>query len=251
MGVKPLTHWQPTRCEVLGVCQWACSNCPNVKRLEMEVKPLKNFEVYPWLLEKHYAKRIPQIMYAFGLYVERELVGVITYGIPASPALCMGICGAKYSPIVLELNRICLLNNAKNEASFLVSHSIQQLPKPTIIVSYADTEHGHVGYVYQATNFMYTGLSANRVDWTIKGQEHKHSKTISDGMSLEDMKEKYGEDFYYTQRSRKHRYIFLNGNKTQKKELLANLLYPPQPYPKGDSKRYDSGGVVSVQELLF
>ena len=28
MGIKPLTHWQPTRCEVLGVCQWSCAECP-------------------------------------------------------------------------------------------------------------------------------------------------------------------------------------------------------------------------------
>ena len=28
MGIKPLTHWQPSRCEVLGVCQWSCAECP-------------------------------------------------------------------------------------------------------------------------------------------------------------------------------------------------------------------------------
>jgi hypothetical protein len=28
MGVTPRTHWQPSRCEVLGVCQWDCPECP-------------------------------------------------------------------------------------------------------------------------------------------------------------------------------------------------------------------------------
>jgi hypothetical protein len=217
----------------------------------MRVRPIKNIEVEPWLLEKHYAKRIPQIMFAFGLYVEEMLTGVITYGIPASPSLCMGICGVEHSEQVLELNRICLMNNKNNEASYLVAHSIKQLPKPSIIVSYADTEHGHVGYVYQATNFLYTGLSANRVDWTIKGQEHKHSKTISDGMSLETMKEKYGDDFYYVQRSRKHRYIYFHADKKHKKMLESKLKYAIEPYPKGDSRRYDSGGNVAIQMNLF
>ena len=217
----------------------------------MRVQPIKNIEVEPWLLEKHYAKRIPQIMFAFGLYVEEVLTGVITYGIPASPSLCMGICGVEHSEQVLELNRICLMNNKNNEASYLVAHSIKQLPKPSIIVSYADTEHGHVGYVYQATNFLYTGLSANRVDWTIKGQEHKHSKTISDGMSLETMKEKYGDDFYYVQRSRKHRYIYFHADKKYKKMLESKLKYAIEPYPKGDSRRYDSGGNVFIQMNLF
>jgi len=216
----------------------------------MKVLPIKNEESYPWLLHKHYAKRIPQIMFAFGLYENEQLVGVITYGIPASPSLCMGICGKEYSDKVLELNRVCLMDNTKNQASFLVANSIKMLPKPTIVVSYADTGHGHVGYVYQATNFLYTGLSANRVDWTVKGLEHKHSKTLSDGMTLESIKEKYGNDFYYIERSRKHRYIYFHGNKSQKKVMKNLLKYPIEPYPKGDSKKYNSGGNVTTQGLL-
>jgi hypothetical protein len=217
----------------------------------MKVLPIKNEESYPWLLQKHYAKRIPQIMFAFGLYEESQLVGVVTYGIPASPALCMGICGKEYSDKVLELNRVCLLNNDKNQASFLVANSIKLLPKPTIVVSYADTGKGHIGYVYQATNFLYTGLSANRVDWTVKGLEHKHSKTLSDGMTLESIKEKYGDDFYYSERSRKHRYIYFHGNKTQKKKMNSLLKYEIEPYPKGNSQKYDSGSTVETQGLLF
>jgi hypothetical protein len=163
----------------------------------------------------------------------------------------MGICGKDYSAKVLELNRVCLLNNDKNQASFLVANSIKLLPKPTIVVSYADTNKGHVGYVYQATNFIYTGLSAIRTDWTIRGMEHKHSKTISDGMTLETIKEKYGDDFYYTERSRKHRYIYFHGTKNDKKVLLSKFLYKSEPYPKGDSKKYDSGGKVATQTILF
>ena len=219
--------------------------------LLVQVIQIQPKETYQWLLEKHYAKRIPQIMHSFGLYVDGVLKGVVTYGIPASPALCMGICGKEYSDKVLELNRLCLMENNKNESSFLVSHSIQLLPKPTIVVSYADTSQGHVGYVYQATNFLYTGLSANRVDWTIKGMEHKHSKTISDGMTLESIKEKYGDDFYYTERSRKHRYIFFHGSKTDKKIMRKLLKYNIEPYPKGNSQKYDSGGNIQTQQVMF
>jgi hypothetical protein len=217
----------------------------------VQVIQIQPKETYQWLLEKHYAKRIPQIMHAFGLYVDGVLKGVVTYGIPASPALCMGICGKEYSDKVLELNRLCLMENNKNESSFLVSNSIKLLPKPTIVVSYADTSQGHVGYVYQATNFLYTGLSANRVDWTIKGMEHKHSKTISDGMTLESIKEKYGDDFYYTERSRKHRYIFFHGSKTDKKIMRKLLKYNIEPYPKGNSQKYDSGGNIQTQQVMF
>ena len=217
----------------------------------MKVLPIKPSETYSWLLHKHYAKRIPQIMYAFGLYDDAHLIGVITYGIPPSPSLCMGVCGQEWSSKVLELNRLCLQNNDKNQSSFLVAHSIKLLPKPSIIVSYADTGQGHVGYVYQATNFLYTGLSANRVDWAVKGLEHKHAKTLADGKTLKQIKGKYGDDFYYTERSRKHRYIYFHANKRVRKQLLQALNYPTEPYPKGDSKRYDSGAIVPTQQLLF
>jgi hypothetical protein len=221
----------------------------------MKVLPINSFEAEPWLLEKHYAKRMCPISFAFGLYVDEHLVGIVTYGVPASSSLRMGICGEIHKEHVIELNRLCC-DNEKNYASVLVGRSLQMLPKPMIVVSYADTEQGHVGYVYQATNFIYTGLSEKRTDLKLKGQEHLHGATIAD-MSrgqenrAEWMREKFGDDFYLKDRSRKHRYIFFVGNKFQKKELKASLKYSIENYPKGDSRRYDAGDKVKTQQLLF
>jgi len=77
----------------------------------MKVLPINAFEAEPWLLEKHYAKRLPMIMYAFGLYEDDKLIGVVTYGLPGSPMVARGICGKEHESIVVELNRLCLLNN--------------------------------------------------------------------------------------------------------------------------------------------
>lgn len=217
----------------------------------MKVIPIKSEETYPWLLQKHYAKRLPMIMYAFGLYEKNELIGIVTYGLPGSPMVARGICGKEYESKVVELNRLCLLNNDKNQASYLVANSMKLLPKPTIVISYADTGQGHVGYVYQACNFIYLGLSVKRTNWNIKGQEHKHNRHLAQGMTLEVLKEKYKNDFYYSERSQKHRYVFICGNKQQKKELTRLLKYEIQPYPKGESNRYDAGTRVATQQLLL
>ena len=220
-----------------------------------QVLPIKTVEVEPWLLRKHYAKRMCPISYAFGLYKNKQLIGIVTYGIPSSSTLRMGICGSEYIDYVIELNRLCC-DNQPNMASMLVGKSLQMLPKPLIVVSYADIEQGHVGYVYQATNFIYTGLSAKRTDWKIKGMEHLHGATIAD-MSrgqenrAEWMREKFGDDFYLQDRSRKHRYIFFLGNKYEKQAMLKALKYTIEPYPKGESKKYDDGGQVQTQTLLF
>lgn len=203
----------------------------------MKVLPINNFEVEPWLLEKHYAKRMCPISYAFGLYIDEQLVGVVTYGVPASPFLCMGVCGIDNKDKVLELNRLCLNDGVKNGASFLVSKSLQMLPKPTIVVSYADTAMGHVGYIYQASNFMFTGTTKERTD--MAGEDGKHSR------------HNLGNSENRINRSSKHRYIYFVGNKYQKNSLLKQLNYEVMPYPKGDSQRYDSVTTVKTQQLLF
>lgn len=221
----------------------------------MKVLPIKSEEAEPWLLKKHYARRIPPISYAFGAYKDRQLVGVVTYGTPVSSSLRVGICGEQWMENVIELNRLCC-DNEKNVASTLVGRSLQMLPKPLVVVSYADTEQGHVGYVYQATNFVYTGLSAKRTDWKLKGMEHLHGATVADMSRGQEnraqwMRDKFGDDFYLQDRSRKHRYVYFVGSKGQKKVMQSALMYAVEPYPKGDSKRYDAGSVVATQELLF
>jgi hypothetical protein len=130
------------------------------------------------------------------------------------------------------------------------------LPHPRVVVSYADTAMGHVGYVYQATNFVYTGLSAKRTDWKVRGQEHLHGATISDrtrGMAnrAEAIRAMYGDDFYLQDRPRKHRYVYFVGTKKDRQQMREALRYRVEPYPKGESQRYDAGGDLPTQMSLL
>ena len=54
---------------------------------------------------------------------------MVSYGTPASPDLCKGICGEEYKHLVKELNRLVLINNIKNEASLLIGKSLKLLKK--------------------------------------------------------------------------------------------------------------------------
>lgn len=194
------------------------------------VKQISRNECAKFILEIHYAKRWPSISYAFGLFDSDQLIGIVTYGTPPSAPLKRGIAGDKYKNNILELNRLCLLHNRKNEASYLIANSIKQLPKNKIIISFADTSQGHEGTVYKASNFIYCGLSAKRTDWKIKGKEHLHGQTVADEFRGQKnraklMREKYGDDFYLQERPRKHRYIYLHGSKTWKKYAKRALNY--------------------------
>ncbi len=185
---------------------------------EYDILRVSYEETKPFILDIHYAKRMPSITHAFGLYRGHSLIGVVTYGSPASPALCKGIAGEKNKHHVLELNRLVLKENKKNQASILIGASLKLLPKPKIIVSYADTAQNHLGIVYQATNFMFTGTSKPRTD--MAGKDGKHSR------------HHLGDTTNRVDRSAKHRYIYLLGGKTWKKNMLKELSYQPLDYPK-------------------
>ena len=201
------------------------------------IRQITRAECAPFILDIHYAKRWPSISYAYGLFESGELIGVATYGTPASAPLRRGIAGDENMGDVLELNRLCLMYNRKNEASKLVGASLKLLPKNKIVVSYADTSQGHLGVVYQATNFLYCGLSAKRTDWKLKGKEHLHGQTVADEFRGQPhraalMREKYGDDFYLSPRPRKHRYVYIVGTKKYRKRVTKLLRYPIECYPK-------------------
>jgi hypothetical protein len=227
----------------------------------MRVLPITSQETYSWLLRVHYAKRIPSISYSFGLFIDNDLKGIVTYGTPSSSTLRDGVAGKAYSGNVLELNRLVFIETIKNGASALIGRSLRYLPMPSIVVSYADTSQGHVGYVYQSCNFIYTGLSAKRTDWKLKGMENLHGQTIADmsrgvesqqkGDRAKFMRQKFGDDFYLEDRPRKHRYIFINARKKEKNAILKSLLYKPEPYPKGESSRYEITYIPEKQLILF
>lgn len=188
-------------------------------------------EAIPFLLEIHYARRVPNITDAFGLYIEGALAGIVTYGIPASRPLCVGLAGKENADRIKELNRLAIKPSApgKNNASFLISHSLKMLAPGTFVVSYADTAWTHVGYIYQACNFLYTGLSAKRNDTYQPTGLHPRAYDKSNHSDLMQT------------RSQKHRYVYLVGGKRERKRMRRALKYPViSNYPKGDETRYDT-----------
>jgi len=203
----------------------------------MIIKKIARIDCEPFIIGIHYAKRWPSISYAFGLFDEDELIGVVTYGTPPSAPLKRGLAGDEFKGDVIELNRLCLKYNRKNEASQLVGASLRMIGENKIIVSFADTEQEHKGIIYQATNFTYHGLSAKRTDWKVKGKEHLHGQTIADEFRgvknrAQAMRDKYGDGFYLKPRPRKHRYIYVIGNKKFKKAARKAIKYKEEKYPK-------------------
>jgi hypothetical protein len=216
------------------------------------VKSIDTYLCKDWFLNKHYAKRVPMIEFSFGLYENGILVGVCSYG----TTLAIGIRKI-FNYNVYELNRLCVNDGLeKNVLSFFVSNTIKLMPKTCVLLSYADINQGHNGYIYQATNWIYTGLSAIVKEYKVRGQEDMHSQTLFDKSKgkpdrVAYLKELYGDKLYMDYRPRKHRYFYFKGNKFEIKKMKEQLKFEIEPYPKGENKRYDSSYKPNVQMELF
>jgi len=210
---------------------------------DFKVRIIPHHLTYDWILYKHYARRIPSICHAYGLYdVINILQGVCTFGIPASHDLCNFICGEEFNSHVLELNRLVLNDHdIRGVTSFFVSKCLKLLPPPKIIVSYSDTGVGHNGYIYQATNFIFTGQTKSQKDLKIKGS-NLHSRHAYDTNKLETE---------YVERTIKNRYVYFIGSKKEIDIYKKAFKLESLPYPKGDNKKYDASYQPTPQGVLL
>jgi len=215
-------------------------NQPETEKMKNNyyVKTIDYDDTKDFILNKHYAQKMPQIIWAFGLFdLSNELQGICTIGKPPTPNLCKGIMGGEYKEKVYELNRLCINEGLdKNILSFFVGGVLKKLKSEDIVlVSYADEGMDHHGYIYQATNWLYTGMTDQKRTYiyTPNGTHPRH----------------YTHDYENLRKvlSCKHRYIYFTG---KSKKIYRNLLkYPILDYPKGDNKRYKFGDKLKTKVI--
>jgi hypothetical protein len=200
---------------------------------DYHIEPISYGLAMRTVVANHYLHRKAPCSKAFGLIRNSTdtLVGVVCYGTPSSAPLRSGIAGPEHASNVVELTRLWVDDSVpKNGESYLIGNTIKECGKE-IVVSFAEIEQGHLGVVYQATNWLYTGLSAKRTDWTVEGID-LHGQTLADKHTVVEMRALYGDRFSLKARPRKHRYVFINARGLRRRELIALIRYPIQPYPK-------------------
>jgi len=204
------------------------------------VRSIDTEQTKEWLLKKHYAKRIPSISYAFGLFQD-TLVGVCTFGMSPNYAEMMA-----WKPFeILELNRLVVNDGLdKNSLSFFLGKCLNMIPKSKVIISYSDLKMYHHGYIYQATNWFYTGIGGEgHPIYIMKNGTERHPRH-EDKLNMELVER-------IEKTTGKARYYYFCGDKKTKKEMIKQLRFPVLPYPKGENKRYDASYNPQVQTSLF
>jgi hypothetical protein len=222
---------------------------------KFSVRPISKSIAKDIIVNNHYSGIWTKVSYALGLFyksesdhqffsgVNEELVGVATYGDPIGRH-----SGQSISPIldrteVLELTRLFVFDGyGCNIESWFVSQTFKWLrnnaPHIRALVSYSDPKVGHLGTVYQSTNWIYQGNRIRPNDsWSFKWNEDEewhHSRTsfvrygTNNPKKIQEMVDK---PFWIKKEPRKHRYVYVL-DKSQKSRILKTLKYPSLPYPK-------------------
>lgn len=212
----------------------------------MKVIPIDKATAAPFILQKHYSRRMSIFWAAFGLLEDDHITGVAVYGQPSPPIQKHAFKDRDFR--LYELSRVVVQSTTKNAGSFLVGNSLKMLElQPCAVVSYADTEQSHVGFLYQATNWTYTGASKGHDKTYVVDGVRTHPMTLRDRGITDPTRWAKENNVPMLPSFEKHRYFQFVGNKTQRKVMLSKLNYPViTQYPKLDPSRYDAGPELIV-----
>lgn len=134
------------------------------------------------VMEHHYKHRRCPITKAWGIEQNNQILGVLTIGVPVTFSARCDVVGENKNQKILrtarqhdvyELNRLWVSEVLpRNTESRFIGWCLKQARKlhpHIILISYADSTQGHVGFVYQATNWLYIGHSSKFEDIAVVG----------------------------------------------------------------------------------
>lgn len=183
----------------------------------------------------HYAKSVPAVQWAYNIYNDTdEWCGVVAFGSGSTPMI--GKPFELKQGEILELVRVAM--NGKqghNRTSQAVSMALRQLHKDDplckMVISYADSNQGHLGTIYQATNWIYLGRVENNTiaAFVVNGKRmHRRSVGAKGGVqNLEWIQTHWDANAEAVISKGKYKYIY-----PFDKELRKEWLKKHQPYPK-------------------
>ncbi len=212
------------------------------------------------IVKNHYTHKWTLCTVAYGIYYKEyvestffggfnaKLIGVLVYGNSVGRNAGNSITPLLNNDNVLELTRLWIEDGyGKNIESYCIADSFRQInkdyPQIKCILSYADSEVGHTGKIYQATGFIYQG--DNYVDVALMPNYSVslsgppdynwiHSRTVFSKWkthNVDKLKERIGRTFWRKKESGKHRYIKFISNKIENKKLSKSLKHPSRSYP--------------------
>jgi hypothetical protein len=194
----------------------------------------------------HYSRTMPAgRLVCVGAWEQEAFIGAVVFGRGASSEIHSPF-GLQQSHVV-ELCRVAL-GPHESPTSKIVALAVRllrrQSPGLRLIVSYADPEHGHVGVIYQATGWVYLGVTNRESLIRLNGRLF-HPRTVASRYgtrSIEWLRQHVAADAGHVPTLPKHRYA-LPLDDAMRRQLESRRL----PYPKRE-RSAESGTLATSQK---
>lgn len=197
------------------------------------VKEIERNKANYLIVKNHYSHKYYNATYIhLGVFINKELIGVLQYGYAMNPASCSSVVKDTNIDEYLELNRMWLDDKApRNSESKAISYSIKyingKLPKIKWIQSFADERCGKFGVVYQAANFKFYG-EHTAIFWTLGNEVfHNSLMTRNPKLSKSAARIQSNKELASSTQLRQFRYLYFIDSRE-----MENCILKQQPYPK-------------------
>ena len=213
---------------------------PRVALQDIRVKPIPFSVAREIVKREHYLHSMPGgTCLAFGSFIGQRLLGVATFG--SGPMLAHSLVDGASPKECMTLTRLWLSDEipTNGESRFLgvVIRAIKKNTSVKFLVSYADPAQGHLGIIYQATNWLYTGLSSAMPLYDLGDGKPRHSRSLSHAFGTHSVRhfKKHGADIVLISQAAKYRYIYLLDKESRGRLKVAVLPYPKQEASYADN----------------
>ena len=194
------------------------------------------------IIVNHYSHKWSSCRYALGLYNKTGVIcGVAIYGYPVGRRVVTSISPIVKPDEVLELTRLWLRDEEPhNTESYFLGCTFNWLRIHTnirVLISYSDPMYGHLGIIYQATNWWYQGNATMLVKGyyhVVLGEQlHPRTCVAKHGSVKASILTQIDPDYHRIEMPHKHRYLYVL-HKKDRKFISSTLKHPILPYPKGE-----------------
>lgn len=190
----------------------------------------------------HYSKTMPVSKAVFiGVWENEKYIGCVIYSWGANPNMAKAY--SLQMTECAELVRVALTNHIA-PVSKIVSLSIKMIRKQSpglrLLVSYADKRMGHIGAIYQAMNWIYTGETSPKKDLMLGDRLLQRRSYTGKNFGGGRLRPPQGAE--WVDSPPKHRYLYPLDDAMRKQiEPLR------KPYPKRGSGEIDSAAETNPQ----
>jgi len=200
----------------------------------LRILPIPHVDAKKILVCNHYLHSFPGgTKLSFGVFLNARLVGALTLGV--GPFLGYKIVKDANPDDVVTLTRLWLSDELpKNSESKVLGIILRALKKDTdlkFILAYSDPAAGHLGTIYQATNWIYTGLSSATPLYDIGDGRLHHSRSLAHRLGSHSIRylTSQGINVHTVPQMAKYRYIYFLDE-----SYHSRLIVPVFPYPKNE-----------------